>query len=96
MGCCVIVLAMMAMPRGVVLVMWLSGYLSRAYETMLWPLLGFFFMPWTTAAYAICMNNWGGVRDGGLVLMVIAVILDLGSHGSTEHARRTRRPREDD
>ena len=90
MGCCLIALALMAMPRGVVFVMWLNGYLSRAYQTMLWPLLGFFFMPWTTAAYAICMNTWGGVKDGGVVLIIVAVLFDLGSHGSTHQAHRRR------
>ena len=96
MGCCLIALALMAMPRGIVFVMWLNRYIDRAYESMLWPLLGFFFMPWTTTAYAVCMNQWGGVRNGGVVLIVIAVFADLSSHGSTEHARRRRRPRDGD
>ena len=96
MGCCLIALALMAMPRGVVALLWLNGYIGRAYQTMLWPLLGFFFMPWTTAAYAICMNQWGGVKDAGVILIIVAVIMDLGSHGSTEHARRSRRSKDDD
>lgn len=95
MGCCLFAFALMAMPRAVLFLMWLSGYLGQAYQSMLIPLIGFFLMPWTTAAYAFCMNQWGGIHDLGIVVMIVAVIADLGSHGGTEHARRRRSSSED-
>jgi len=95
MGCCLIALALMAMPRAIVFLMFLSGYLSHAYQNGLTPLLGFFFLPWTTAAYAIAMNNFGGVNGIGLVLVIVGVFLDLGSHGGAEHVRRSRASRDD-
>jgi hypothetical protein len=62
--------------------MWLLGYGERAFETILWPVLGFVFLPFTTCAYAIAQNEFGGPRGIGLVLLIIGVLLDFGSHGS--------------
>ena len=89
--CCFVLLAMLAMPRLMVFIMYLENYLNRAYQTRFWPFLGFFFMPWTTAAYAVCMNEWGGVKDGGVVLIVVAVIFDLGGTGYGARRRSWRR-----
>jgi len=63
--------------------MWLFGYTWTAFQTYLWPLLGFFFMPYTTCAYAIAMNEVGGIHGVGLALVIIGAFLDLGSHGGT-------------
>jgi hypothetical protein len=67
-------------PRFVFLLVFLfTDYLSRAYETTIWPFLGFFFLPLTTLAYAGAMNENGGQIDGiWLVLVILAVAVDLG------------------
>lgn len=90
--CCFILLALLAMPRLLVFFMFFQNYINRAYQTMLWPLLGFFFMPWTTAAYAVCMNEWDGVRDGGVVLIVVAILFDLGIAGASARKKTRRNP----
>jgi hypothetical protein len=74
---------------------WLFGnaYFGRAYHTLLWPLLGFLFMPLTTLAYAFAMNsNNGSVSGGYLVLVVLAVLIDLGIIGGSSSTRRRRAP----
>ena len=75
--------------------MWLIGYTAHAFETVMWPILGFLFMPFTTCAYAIAMNEVGSIRGAGLALLIIGVFFDLGSHGGTassgSHYRRTHR-----
>jgi hypothetical protein len=80
-------------PRLVLFLIWLfSDYLGRAYATVLWPLLGFLFMPLTTLAYAWAMNsNNGSVSGLYLVLVVFAVLIDLGMLGGGEAQRRKRR-----
>ena len=81
MGCVIGCIALL-FPRIVLAgIFFLSGYLGRAYETTLWPLLGFFFMPFTTLAYAWAVNTNGTVTGVYLVVVVIAVLMDLGSNG---------------
>lgn len=74
----------------VIVLVWLfSDYLGRAYETLLWPLLGFFFLPLTTLAYAFAMNsNAGSVSGFYLVIVVVAVLIDLGMLGGSGKAGR--------
>ena len=68
----------------------MSDYLARAYQTFLWPLLGFIFMPYTTLAYALAKNEHGSVSGIYLVIVIIAVLVDLGAMGGAEKTRRTR------
>lgn len=75
-------------PRFVIALVFLfSDYLGQAYETILWPLLGFFFMPLTTLAYAFAMNSNGSVDGMYLVVVVVAVLLDLGLVGAGSKTR---------
>jgi hypothetical protein len=83
------------MPRLALILVWLfSKYLDTAYETILWPLLGFFFMPLTTLAYAFARHQGDGSVTGiGLVVVVLAVLIDLGLLGTGESSRRSVRSR---
>lgn len=82
MGCLLVLIALVT-PRFVMVLMWVfSDYLSRAFGTWLWPLLGFFLLPTTTIAYAIAQNAFHGVRGWGLVIVVLGVAIDLGLLGS--------------
>jgi hypothetical protein len=88
---CILTIIALAFPRIVLfLVFLLSNYLGRAYQTVLWPFLGFFLMPLTTLAYAWAINSAGSVQGIYLVAVVIAVLIDLGLIGSGEHSRRHR------
>ena len=79
----------LAMPRfAIVLVVIFSDYIGRAFDTMLWPLLGFVFMPMTTLAYAWAINSRGSVDGLHLVVLVLAVLMDLGVIGGSSRARR--------
>jgi hypothetical protein len=82
----------LAAPRiAIVLVVLFSDYIGRAYETTLWPLAGFLFLPLTTLAYAWAINANGSVRGFYLVAVVIAVLIDLGMfRGSTSKRRWSR------
>lgn len=88
------VLVAIALPRFVMVGLWLfSDYLSHAYGTWLWPLLGFFFLPTTTLAYAIAQNSLNGVRGTGLALVVLGVLFDFGVIGGGRGIARKRRDR---
>ena len=79
---CLLAIFAYSFPRLVLALVWLfSGYLGRAYQTTLWPILGFIFMPLTTLAYALAINSHGSLSGFYLFLFILAVLLDLGTHG---------------
>ena len=81
MGCIAAAL-ILATPRFVMVVLWLFGdYLSRAYDGWIVPLVGFFVLPTTTLAGAIAKHETGGLRSWGILLVVAAVLVDLGIWG---------------
>ena len=84
-------MALMAPRFAIVLVVVFSDYIGRAYETVLWPFLGFLFMPLTTLAYAWAINSHGSVEGFQLVVVVIAVLIDLGIVGGSAANRRRAR-----
>lgn len=76
-------------PRVVIILLFIfTTYLHRAYQTGIWPVLGFLFMPLTTLAYALAINSAGSVTGFYAFLMVIAALLDLGTHGAGPMRRR--------
>jgi hypothetical protein len=83
MGGCLIALVALITPRVVLAAIWLlTDWFNRAYETAVWPLLGWIFMPYTTAAYmAAMLNNNHHVSGLWLVLVVLAVLVDIGAIG---------------
>ena len=88
MGCLLAILGLIT-PRFVIVILLLfTDYLSRAFGGWLWPTLGFFFLPTTTLGYAIAQNAFNGVRGGGVVIVVIAILIDLGLIGGGARSRR--------
>lgn len=87
MPCCLGILSLV-FPRFTLIVMWLIGYTATAFDTRLWPILGFFFLPYTACAYAIAINEAGAISGVGLALVIIGVILDVGSHGGSAYKAR--------
>jgi hypothetical protein len=92
MGCLVIAVALFA-PRLALFFIWLlTDWLGRAYETVLWPLLGFFFMPYTTLVYmAAMLSDAHAVSGWWLGLLILAVLADAGAHGGAARGKRVGR-----
>jgi hypothetical protein len=87
--CCVLALLAFLGPRLVIFLLWLfTNYLSRAFDAFLLPLLGFLFLPWTTIAWAIAQNEFGGVSGVGLLLVALGVLADVGVLGGGARGRR--------
>lgn len=79
---CLLALVVLAFPRIVLILMWLfSNVLNRAYHNMIVPLLGFIFLPITTIVYAWLVTNHMPIEGLNLVILIVAVVLDAGSHG---------------
>jgi hypothetical protein len=90
---CLLVVVVLAFPRVALVVLWLfTQYLQRAYHGLLIPLLGFLFLPLTTLAYAWMVNNGQQhhIEGVNLVILIVAVVIDLGGLSGGEYHRRGR------
>jgi hypothetical protein len=88
---CLFLICFLAFPRvALLLLFFFSNYLERAYHGLLLPLLGFLFLPLTTLAYAWMVNSGQPTVGINLLILVIAVVIDLGGLGGGEYHRRRR------
>jgi hypothetical protein len=89
MGCIIPILAVF-MPRiALLIIFFFTDWLSRAYSTLLWPLLGFLLMPYTTLAWmAAMLYNHHEMSGFWIVVLVVAVIFDLGGQGHSARYRK--------
>jgi hypothetical protein len=88
---CLLVILLLVFPRIALLcIFFLSNYLQHAYHNLLVLLLGFLFLPLTTLVYAWMVNTHQALAGVNLVILLIAVIIDLGGLGGGEHHRRAR------
>ena len=88
---CLVLLLFVAFPRIALVLLWFtSNYLQRAYHGFLLPLLGFIFLPLTTLAYAWMINTRLPTTGTNLIILIVAVVVDLGGLGGGEYHRRSR------
>jgi hypothetical protein len=92
---CVLALLALISPRLVLFLLWLfDDVLSRAFDSWILPLLGFFLLPWTTLAY-VTFWDWGAGREvTGFewFFVVLAFVIDLGSYAGGGRYRSAREP----
>ena len=88
MGCFVALFALIS-PRLALFFVWIfSDMLSRAFDSWLLPLIGFFLLPWTTLAYAITWDlGTHEVKGFEWFVVVLAFLADLGAYGGTARGR---------
>ena len=73
-------------PRVALAFTWIfTSWVDRAFESSLWPILGFVVLPWTTLSYVVVWSATGLSTIGWLIVAGAAVI-DLGSYGSARVA----------
>jgi hypothetical protein len=89
---CLLVLVALAVPRVLMLfVLLLTGWFGRAFETRLWPILGFAFMPYATLVYLGAMLGRNHTLSGGwLALFIVAILVDAGHWGGGYGSRHRR------
>ena len=93
MPCCAVLVFLFLGPRFAIAALALfSGYLGRAFGGgILLPVVGWIFLPWTTLAYAWAINSRGEVVGFQAMVVVVAVLADLGVIGGGAAKRRKRR-----
>ena len=88
---CILLILFAAFPRiALALLFFFSNYLTRAYHGLIVPFLGFLFLPLTTLAYAWMVNTGLPVAGVNLIILIIAVVIDVGGLGGGEYHRRSR------
>ena len=88
---CLLLILFLVFPRIALLLLFIfSNYLQRAYHGLILPLLGFLFLPLTTLAYAWMVNTRQPTTGVNLLILIMAVVIDLGGMGSGEYHRRSR------
>lgn len=106
MGCCLGLLLLCGAPRVALFLWWFMspervGGVFRDWSTSLggftapqwiFPLLGLVFLPWTTIAYVFVAP--GGLSTLEWVVLVVAILMDLGGHGGSGRAFSKRRSRD--
>jgi hypothetical protein len=61
---------------------------NAAFSSIIWPILGVLFLPWTTMAYVLMSP--GGVQGLQWLVVGLGLLIDLGSLGGGEYGRRNR------
>ncbi len=90
-GCCLVVLLMLLGPRVFLVFVWLLTNWYAAFDSRFVALLGWIFLPYTSMAWMyVYFNNAGPVQGGYLVLMILAVLADVGVFSGGHRAMKRR------
>jgi hypothetical protein len=83
MCCCIAAVVGVFAPRLALLIVWIfTPYVSRAYTSFWWPLLGLILLPYTTLMYALAYLPGFGVYGWRWIWVILGVILDIASYSS--------------
>lgn len=96
MPCLLVLVAFFAPRLALAAMLVFSHALDHAYTSVLWPVLGFFFMPLTTLGYALAANAAGpehGPSGFGFFMVLVASLVDLGVLGGGVRTRARFLPR---
>jgi hypothetical protein len=90
---CLVALGALISPRLAIFLVWLfdRSRMSAAFDSFWVPLLGFFFLPWTTLAWAVAYAPIRGVTGFGWFLVIFAFFADIMTYVSGHQARQQRR-----
>lgn len=76
--CCLFTVLVFLGPRAGILIWWLLEPVrwAVAFNSVLWPILGFFVLPWTTLVYVAVSP--GGVTGFDLLWIALTALVDTG------------------
>ena len=90
LGCgCLLAMAAAFAPRLVLIFMWIVGSrISAAFDTVIIPILGIIFLPYTMIMYVLIWNPVTGVSGWDWIWIALGVMLDLMKWGLIGNNRR--------
>ena len=86
---CLFALFAGAFPRIALFIVWVARptMVDAAFETWIWPLLGFLFLPFATLMYVILWRS-GGLEGWDWFWIVLAAAFDIAHWGASYTQRR--------
>jgi hypothetical protein len=87
-GCLLLLIGLFSPRLAIFLLALFTNDLSRAFDSWLIPLLGFFLLPWTTLVYTLLWTTTQHVNGVEWAFVALALLLDLGVLGGGGRYRR--------
>jgi hypothetical protein len=89
MGCLLAIFVGM-FPRIALVMFWIArpDRMDETFTTVIWPVLGIIFLPFTTVMYVLLYTPVIGVTGSDWWWIALAVVLDLGHLGATAGQNR--------
>ncbi len=80
--------------RIMLLMYWIARpvQMNAAFNTFIFPCLGFLFLPFTTLMYVLLIQGAGGIQGLDWLWLILAVLLDIATIGGAGVANRNRIP----
>lgn len=90
LGCgCLIAMVASVAPRLVIILAWLfSDRWDAVWDTWIWPLLGFIFLPYTTIMYVLVWTPATGISGWDWLWIGLGVLLDIMKWGQIANNRK--------
>jgi hypothetical protein len=86
---CLLALLVLLFPRiAIVVLYFFTNFFQGVYDSLLLPLLGLIFLPFTLLAYTWMVKINQPIDAFFLVVMLVAIVLDLGLLGGSARRRR--------
>lgn len=87
---CLFAIFALLTPRVVILLLWFfSGWFHGVFPTLLWPIIGFIFLPTTLLWYVAVIHWFGGQWNLiPIIGLVIALIIDISPASGRRRVRR--------
>jgi hypothetical protein len=90
-GCCLVALIAVVGPRLFLIGVWLMTNWYGAFDSRLVAFLGWLFLPYTSLAWMyVFFNNGGRIEGGYLVLLILAVLFDIGAFSGGHRSMKKR------
>ncbi len=90
---CMFFTLLLAGPRAGVLLWWLvnPARWDAAFSSVIWPILGFFFLPWTTIMF-VAVAPFGNVAGWDWLWLAFAFMVDITTDFGGGYTNRGRMP----
>ena len=87
---CFFITTLLLGPRAAIVIWWLlaPGRWDAAFDSVVWPLLGFVFLPWTTLTWVIVWSFNDSVSGFQWLFLAFGLLADIGSYSSGLARRR--------